>query len=330
MAKTARYRLPLVPEFLARLIDRYIARKQSKHASSITLDRKRIYILPSRAGWVFMLIIFAILLGAINYNNSLAYLLCFFLGSVVFLAMLYTHQNINHITIRALAAEPVFAGQDAAFALSIENNNLNNHYAIQLSTYAHGSSQTFYVDDQQKQTRLSVKLPSQQRGWLKLDRLKLETEFPLGLFYAWSPIQLDAQVMIYPRPIDETSIHFQEFDQTSASDKKRVGHDEFAGIREYHKGDSPRHMAWKAIARSGQLYTKLFEADVGSDIVLDFNQFDSRLDTETRLSILCAQIIDAERHQLRYSLKLPGVEQPVGRGDKHQHQCLRHLALFKS
>jgi len=52
------------------------------------------------------------------------------------------------------------------------------------------------------------------------------------------------------------------------------------------------------------------------------------VDAETRLSILTRWIIDADRLQRDYGLRLPGLAYPPAHGGAHRHRCLEALALF--
>src|SRR5438105_2923261 len=82
------------------------------------------------------------------------------------------------------------------------------------------------------------------RGVLQPGRLTLYTRFPLGLYNAWSYIDLDAQCIVYPRPTP-AGPPLPPL-KPSGHDGAGAGHgqDDFAGLRQYHTGDSPRHIAW--------------------------------------------------------------------------------------
>ena len=53
------------------------------------------------------------------------------------------------------------------------------------------------------------------------------------------------------------------------STRPRPGSDDFAGLRDYQSSDSPRHIAWKAVARSDKLLTKQFAGDAAAELWLD-------------------------------------------------------------
>jgi uncharacterized protein (DUF58 family) len=51
-------------------------------------------------------------------------------------------------------------------------------------------------------------------------------------------------------------------------------------------------------------------------------------DTETRLSWLARQAVDAALTDQDFALRVPGREIPPGRGEMQMHRCLRVLARF--
>ena len=105
------------------------------------------------------------------------------------------------------------------------------------------------------------------------------------------------------------------------------GEEDFAGLRRFHSGDSPRHVAWKAYARSGELLSKQFSGADTSSQWLDFEQIRDT-DLETRLSVLTRWILNADRVQRDYGLRIPGHEFPPAHGAAQRHRCLAALALF--
>ena len=74
---------------------------------------------------------------------------------------------------------------------------------------------------------------------------------------------------------------------------------------------------------------KQFGGDRADELWLDWNDLPD-LPVEARLSQLCRWVLDADREQLRYGLRLPGVEQPVNSGPAQRARCLELLALFDS
>src|SRR6185503_6294775 len=106
------------------------------------------------------------------------------------------------------------------------------------------------------------------------------------------------------------------------------GSDDFAGLRSYQPSDSPRHIAWKAVARSDEMLTKHFAGESAAELWLDQKLLPSRLSLEQQLSRLAGWVLAAERSGAHYGLRLPGVEIAPSRGDVHRAACLQALALY--
>jgi len=322
VVKKNTHNLPYTPEWLARKIDSWIARKDKNFSRAYTINRNNIYILPSKSGWLFILSLLAILSGAINYNNSLAYLLCFFLSSLGVIAMLLTHHNIKNITIYPKYSAATFPGNDIEFHFLARTIDNTPHIAIVTN-----KNDVFSLPTS-GETEFSIKEKAHQRGKQNIGRFKLFSEFPLGLFHAWTQVQIDNQVIVYPKPI-KYDLTISNFNQGNKQILATEGDDDFSGVRNFKKGDSPKSLAWKTIARTRQLYTKEFTSDSSDTLIYDFDKLDHISNTEERLSILCELILKASKQQLTYGLRVKTTFIKPGTGNSHRHKCLTALALFK-
>jgi uncharacterized protein (DUF58 family) len=294
----------------------------------IVLVQRRVYILPTRQGVLFAGVLLMMLLGAINYALSLGFVLTFLLVALAFNAMLFTFRNLARLQVTGGRAAPVFAGGDAKFTLNLSNPGRHARHAIGLSLNRRGNAVAEFTDVPANATvTISVAVPAARRGRLRPGRLTLFTRFPLGLYYAWSYVQPDIFVIVYPRPAPSgLPLPPAEAAQgVGASHGK--GQEDFAGLRPYHPGDPPRHIAWKAAARGQGLYTKQFTGQAASEIWLAWDQLPPRMDTEEKLSQLTRWVLDADAQRLHYGLRLPGNVVPLAGGDTHRERCLEALAL---
>jgi len=319
--------LPLIPRFFERTILRWADKRQPPTNQKIIIDRRCLYILPTRYGMAYFVSSLLILFGSINYENSLGFMLAFLLGSLGFIGMIYTHQNINRLQLKTGRAEPVFCGQSILFPIHISSSEIATHPNLKLQSETGQIVTTHFINE----TRVDCKLQltSNQRGYTSLGRIKLFTEYPLGLFHAWSWLKLDSRCLVYPAP---DSHHYplgfsaDEQQGTSISDKQGV--DDFAGIRQYNEGDLPNHLAWKAIAKTGILQTKLFNSESAKKIWIKWSHTNETLDIEHRLSILCRMILDASEKNIVYGINIPGSVISPSSGLQHKQRCLKVLALF--
>ena len=164
------------------------------------------------------------------------------------------------------------------------------------------------------------------RGLLALPSARVYTRYPFGLFHAWAVLHMDLRTVVYPAPADDAPPAPHSGGDGRGTLEAR-GQDDFSGLRDYRTGEPPRHIAWKAFARDEQLRSKQFSGALQSTPWFEFDALPG-LDTEERLSILCRWVIDADRDDLRYGLRLPDRVIAPGAGDRHRRECLEALALY--
>jgi uncharacterized protein (DUF58 family) len=291
----------------------------------VTLTQRRIFILPTRRGAGFAFVLLLMLLGDINYSLSLGYALTFLLGSMALLTMLHAFRNMAQLEVRAGRANPVFAGEQARFPFHFHNNSGLPRYRLTLSS-EEGRCITFNIPAGQS-TEVELAFPALRRGWLGSGRLILYTEFPLGLFHAWSYLQFDTRCLVYPRPAAPLPLPVSGAQDGADTASGVAGDEDFAGLRGYVAGDAMQRIAWKALAREQGLQVKQFSAQQGRELWLDW-LLPQAPGVERKLEILARWVLDAGAQNLRYGLRLPGIELPPAHGAMHRAECLRALALF--
>ena len=293
-------------------------------SGTITLNQRRIFILPTRRGVGFALILLLMLLADINYNLSLGYVLTFLLATLAAMTMLHAFRNMAQLEVRAGRTNAVFSGDHAYFVFNFHNTSRQPRYQLTLHDAA-GHSTTFDLPPQHN-TEVQLALPATRRGWLSSGRLTLYTEFPLGLFHAWSYLLFDTQCLVYPKPAAPLSLP-ASFAQDGVGTLVSSGDEDFAGLRPYVAGDALPRIAWKALAREQGLQVKQFSATQGRELWLDWSHL-PQIDSERKLEILTRWVLDADAAQLRYGLRLPNIELPPAYQAGHREECLRALALF--
>lgn len=291
----------------------------------IVLHRRRIYILPTRYGALFTLLLGLMLIGSINYNNSLGFALTFLMGSVALISMLHAHRNLSGLQIRSGTSESVFCGQTINFPIVMTNMNALDKMSITLSNQL---CEDIHITVPAASTITNqLQHKALHRGRTLLGRIKISTEYPLGLFHAWSWIHTHGQAIVYPAPEKNAPPPDFESDGQEQQQNSGRGHDDFAGLRHYQPGDSIRSIAWKQSARGTGLFTKQFDGSGGKTLWLDWD-IPNTHSLEHRLSRLCQWVLICESTGTDYGLRIPGYTLAPGQGHKHRHLCLSALALF--
>lgn len=302
-------------------------RRMRPAARSQTLEPRSTYILPTRYGVFFAFVLYSMLMGSINYSNNMGFLLTFLLTGLGMVGLLYTFRNLIRLKLTAGPVKPVFAGEPAVFTLYLETTGDGPAFRIGVGDERFDASLTDVPADGVK--GVPVQQTSRQRGYLPLDKIKVWSEFPLGLFWTWSWLAIDSKVLVYPRPAGTR--RFPPFSAPDAMGQRTApaGNEDFAGIRRYQPGDSPRHLAWKALARGHELLTKQFSGLAGNEVWLDWDGL-ADMEAEQRLSQLCQWVLDLDYQGRRYGLRMPGTVVPPGQGEAHKAACLEKLALYPS
>ncbi len=309
----------------SRRVRRWARKRQGADAVRTRLDARRIYILPTGMGLVFALMTFVMLLGSMNYNNNLSFGLTFLLVGVGLVAMHQCQRNLVGLTLDFAGTDPVFAGQSAQFRFAIGNRARNTRFRLWLRN---DTAATAPQDIPAGQSRLfTLPVPTTQRGWVRLDRYGIRSMFPFELFRAWAWLHMDIRGLVYPTPAEHAPPPPASQSALGHRQHDARGEEDFAGLRKFHPGDSPRNVAWKAYARNEQLLSKQFAGADTSSQWFDFDTVETA-DLEERLSILTRWVIDADRKMEDYGLRMPGVAIAPAHGEAHRHACLEALALY--
>ena len=300
-----------------------LARPRQPESLPVSFDRRRVYILPTRFGLFFSLLLLAMWLGGLNYNNNPALMLGLLLAGAANTSLLAAHLQLTGLQITAIGAEPVPAG--APLELRVHARAEPGRQRRGLRVECEGVATILSLADGNGQATLS--LPTHQRGWLDPERIRISTTRPLGLARAWAYVWPDAPLLVYPTP----ELHgppLPEGAGANALARLRPTGDDVHHLRAYRRGDARRAIAWKPSARRDALLVREYEQPLGADVVLDWRQL-TALPYEARIRRLARWVDEAEREGRRYRLDLPG--QPSlgpASGVQHRHVCLRALALL--
>jgi len=307
-------------------VQNWARKRQGRDPATTRLGSGRVYILPTGVGMIFGLMAFAMLLGSMNYNNNLSFVLTFFLVGIGFVSMHQCQRNLVGLELTFAGADPVFAGQAIRFRVAVTNQSKSARYGIRL--YATGTQSDIHDLKPGESKVFILPVPTESRGRITLSRFGVRTLFPFELFRSWAWLHMDISGLVFPAPAEKVPEPPPTMVAHGHRQHDARGEEDFAGLRKYHDGDSPKHVAWKAYARSGQLLSKQFSGADTSSQWFDFNEI-STFDIEKRLSILTRWIIDADRTLEDYGLRVPGAEFEPGHGEAHRRKCLETLALFE-
>ncbi len=319
----------------------WVQRNHGEPIGDLTLDRRRIFILPTRAGLVFGAVAITIWFGSLNFGLQLGFLLSFLIMSIALVGLYQTHRNLAQLAVREQRAAPVHAGEVADFDFVIENPTREARFAINLafllprrrkagSDQAEMPMQGVWVDvAPSSSARVSIGLPTRRRGRRNCPRLCISTRFPFGLWEAWAYASPQMTTIVYPAAEDDAPpLPLGSGGDHDIANGVTAGNDDFAGVRPYRPGDPLKSVAWRLAARADELSVKLFESSAGEETHLDFLDLPAGLPLEQRIARLARWVLVADAAGLRYSLSIPGILVETAAGPGQRERCLEALALF--
>jgi uncharacterized protein (DUF58 family) len=297
-----------------------LTRTRAPELLPVRLNRRRIYIVPTRSGLGFALLLAVMLLGALNYQNNAALLLTCLLGAAVVNSMLVAFRALDGLRLTQVRADPACAGDPLPLHLQFDTDGRARR-ALRIDVGHERSS--FSLDARGGET--VVAMPTERRGWARVPRMCIASTQPFGLFRAWSWIAPEQDVLVYPRPLPGFPA------PPSAGDRQRRerGEEDYAQLREYRFGDPLKRVAWKASARHDRLLIR--ELDSAAHDAPQRFEWDMLrgFDRETRIGRLAGWVHEAHGAGRVWALVLPdGHALGPAADHAHYHRCMTALALL--
>jgi uncharacterized protein (DUF58 family) len=285
---------------------------------------------PTGAFAALLFVLGAMWYAASSQNSAAIYLLLFLLAAVFLVSIPRTLINLAGVTVRVESAKPTFAGDDVCLPVEIMNHSRATRYGIEaVLPDADKTRERLDYIPRESAARLTLRFSAQRRGEHKIENLDLTSCYPLGFVRASKRFVSNQTYLVYPKPAGNPPLPTNRSRFPDSWAQQGIGPgDDFAGVRAYVRGESQRHIDWKAVARGQPLMTKQFAAETKGAVYLDFFEL-QHADVEDRLSQLTLWVIEAERARQPYGLRLPGTEISPALGQMHFHSCLRALSLFR-
>jgi uncharacterized protein (DUF58 family) len=296
-------------------------RRQGADTLPLTLAARRIYILPTRIGWIFALLVVVMFIAGMNYGNGLALLFTFWPTGFALVALVQTQRNLAGARLLSASASPAFAGDQVALTIMVSARG----DPADLALSANSDHLAAPVPSQSAADGLRVYIEAKRRGPWQAPPLRLTTTAPFGLFRTWTWLQLDVSTLVYPRLAGSLAI--PESPGAEGGTANMVSsQDELAWLRDFRDGDSPRQVAWKAYARGAPLLVREYRGHASASRDFDFSALRDP-DVEVRLSQLARWSVDAASRGEHWTLRLPDSPPLTGTGTAHLEQCLQKLSL---
>lgn len=324
-------------------LDTWLFRLKGPESGAITFEQRRVFILPTRNGLLFSLMLLSMLIGSMNYQLSLGYFLTFTIASCAVIAMHDTFRNLAWIRLTAIKASPVFPGETLQFELMLDNSHKYSRSALHIMSTSEKSLDIITDIPACHQMIIHYPVLALKRGVIALPRLCIYSTFPFGLWRAWGYWHPMIQAVVYPLP-EKSPPELPRANQQDDEGFLNISSDDhFSSIRPYLPGDKPSRIAWRTSAKlEDSLASKQMENSGTQEILLDWFMLPDELTIDQRASRLAAWVIQAETQGLSYGLRIPRAATnssilnthteiiiETASGSDHQKTCLTALALIQ-
>ena len=204
----------------------------------IRLTQRQVFIFLSKEGGLYAFMMLAIFIAGVNYANNLVLGLCFFLGSVLVVALHHTFNNLSGMLLEAVDASDCEAGTYTAYRIRLTPKG--QQIVCQLKLEWDDHIQIVPLLD--RATLITIQLKTPIRGQFFPPRLRISSVYPLGILRAWTYVRFNEPAWVFPRPIEG----FLDGNVKSSGDDDEVavgvaGQDEFEDLRTFIEGESLAH-----------------------------------------------------------------------------------------
>jgi uncharacterized protein (DUF58 family) len=218
----------------------------------------------TRPGWVFILYSIGVGAGAINTGNNLLYIV---FG--IFLGLLLASGVLSDLSLWGLDVAWIFpstlrANERADVWITVTNTKRwwsSLGVSIVLEGTLGGSPVRFSAYAPCVRKHESLRLPAgwtpDRRGAFRLEQIRVSTRYPFGLLEKWWRVYRGAPefsaLVQPPRVAISTRAMWQAAMGDERASSRHAQHEGASSstVREYHAGDNPRRIHWRASAKRG-------------------------------------------------------------------------------
>jgi len=220
-------------------------------------------------------VLFTIVIGfaALNTGNNALYIGLTFLLGCLLLSGIASKGGLKHLRVEFTAIAQPWVGRPAHGMLRLRNDSRIWNVRDVVISGSELEPVLIPMVPRNSTIDVPVTLHFDRRGLVTLNRLDFYTRYPFGFFLKKRRIKIFGEVVVFPRLFDgeHERLRMQSSDDGEIASNRLGPGGEVHSFREYVRGDSLRHVAWKKSASLGRWIIKQTEADASKSvhIVLD-------------------------------------------------------------
>jgi uncharacterized protein (DUF58 family) len=317
-----RFQVPFFDYIPKSIIRFWVASTQKRTSIShfpLTLDYRRLFIVPSAQGLFIIAMLLTVFLGALNYNNNPGLFFVTILFLYIAWGIIKTHHHMMGIVVTSFSILPGRADEGLPIILGLRNDSdqWRRGIRIRVSDLDFSDDDALMVIDIPPNQTVNVKwlwLPrsTTYRGQRMVPRFSVYTTQPLGLATCWTYIQPPESMIIWPafKPLPDyrTKMADVKDDKEPTSTRYLLSEDgDLKEVREYRDGDAKRKIAWKISAKRDALMVKVLEMNTDEDdCVLDWSSsLFSEASYEDRISLFSSLITEMHAQGKKWIFRSP-------------------------
>ena len=279
-----------------------------------------------RSGAIFIATTVFLGVAGANTANNLLYIIVSAMLSLMLVSGVSSILNLRWVRLKVIPPREVFAKERASFRVALWSEGRFPSFLIKVSS---DIDSVLFLEVGKKITEDSLDLVFEKRGAVKSIKLRLSSDFPLGMFVRYIDLEVETDFVVFPSPIPAESAVVTADDGREKGEslvsQSSTGYEDFKGIREYRK-DPMKLIHWKLSAKKGELLVKDMVEDSKKPVILSEDSVTG--DIETRISKLSYLVIKYIDEGYPVGLDLKDVKIPPRRGEKQKMIILRELALY--
>jgi uncharacterized protein (DUF58 family) len=301
------------------------AKKRNRSGNPQTLNSHNLYILPSRFGWVYGVVVITTFVGAVNSQINTIFLMTFLLAIIGLITILEAHANLKNLAVKFMVVKDSQQGTPAKIILFIQANT-KIRFGVEFQIAAQTIARLEKIPSEGLEFVVPIETPA--RGYFPLPPIKISSFFPFGIFRVWSYLYFDEHYYVYPQPVNP-DFWPGPYRGQNIKQKHVSGDEELYDLKQVENPWlEPKLIHWKIAAKGQGWYLKTMHSNEADFWLFNLDELPFN-DVELKLQHLSYWLQTAEANGLIYGLELKGSRTEFAGGKAHLQHCMRQLALYQ-
>ncbi|WP_239324328.1 DUF58 domain-containing protein [Snodgrassella gandavensis] len=293
------------------------------------LRARNVRINLTRMGWGLAFACILLWIMAVNYQVNVAYALVFWLLGILLFGALAGIRQLTGLVLAIVPQQEYFAGKDCVLTLRACDSCKRTRWLwLQTAQEITGTASDWQLwTITPENTDFIWTLPPQRRGILPTLMLAGASMAPFGLLMIKTHWEFTDEIVIFPEPVEHNIPTTRGSGDEQSTQISLSGQDP-AYLLPHQNTTSPRQIAWKHYAKTGDLLDKYFEQG-GTQVqplLISYRDYPQGTSLEQMASMMCYRVLAADASGEKYILELP--RQRYEAATAQRTQCLNALGRW--